>query len=108
MRAASMLSPLERHATDDHQIAVDDRRHGPAAVCGEQSEVFAERSLPQNFSVFTETEKIATDAKRVDISSGWISDRRRPADAMWRNVAKVNVEAMFPEQLAGISVEAHQ
>ena len=26
---------------------------------------------------------------------------------MWRNVAEVNIEAMFPQELSGVSIEAH-
>src|SRR5215217_1762541 len=35
MRAASVLAPLERYTANDHEIAVDNRRHGASAVCGQ-------------------------------------------------------------------------
>ena len=37
-----------------------------------------------------------------------IDDRGRPGDAVRRHVAREHVVAVFPEQLAGVGVEAHQ
>ena len=107
MRAASMLAPLERHAAHDHQIAVDDRRNGAAAVRGEQTKVLTERSFPQHFSVAVQSDQVSAAAKHVNISGRRIANRRRPTDAVWRHVAQVSIEAMLPQQLAGIGVEGH-
>ena len=46
--------------------------------------------------------------KHVNVSTRRIADRRRPTDAMWRHVAKVNIQAMLPEKFSGVGVEAHQ
>jgi hypothetical protein len=75
MGAASVLAPLKSDATDDHQIAINDRRDGATAVRREQSEIFAERSFPQNFSIAIETDQVAADPEGVDVSSRSISDR---------------------------------
>src|SRR6185369_2117272 len=107
MCAASVLAPLKRYATDDHEIAVDDWRDGAPTVRGEQSEVFTELAFPQNFSIAIEAEQTTADAEHVDVSRRRISDRRGPADAMWWHVAQVDVEAMFPQEFAGVRVEAH-
>src|SRR5215218_6593340 len=107
MRAASVLAPLKCYAAHDYEIAVDDRGDGASAVCRKQSEVFTERTLPQNFSVAIETDQVTADAEYVDVSRRRIADWRGPADSMWRHVAQVDVEAMLPEEFSGVGVKAH-
>ena len=51
MCSARVLAPLKSNAADDHQIAVDNRRNGAAAMGGQQSEVFTERAFPDDFAV---------------------------------------------------------
>src|SRR5215212_4141709 len=105
--AASVLAPLERYAADNHEITIDDRRHCASAVRGEQSKVFTERTFPHDFSIAIETDEISTDAKHIDVSRRRIANWGRPTDAMWRHVAQVNVEAMFPQKFSSVGVEAH-
>ena len=43
--------------------------------------------------------RVSAAAKHVDVTGRWVANRRRPADAMRRHVAQVDVEAMFPQEL---------
>ncbi len=46
-------------------------------------------------------------AERIDVSRLRIAGRRRPADAMRRHIALVDVELVLPRHLAGVGVETH-
>ena len=50
----------------------------------------------------------AVAAEREDVAGGRIDGRRRPGDAVRRHVAREQVVAVLPQQLAGVGVEAHQ
>ena len=51
MRAVRHGAPRGYRRTDNHQIAIDQRRHGAAPMRGERAELFAHGSVPQFFSV---------------------------------------------------------
>ena len=102
-----LRAPARDRGADDHQVAVDDRRHRPAAVGGERGELLADRALPQQLAVLAERDDRGADAERVDVAGLRIGGRRGPADAVRRHVALEDVELVFPDDLAGVGVERH-
>ena len=108
VRRRGRLAPAEHQAADDHAVAVDDRRRHPAAVGRPHPVLFGQRALPQQLAVLVERHRQAVAADREDVAGARIDDRRRPGDAVRRHVAGEQVVAVFPEQLAGVGVEAHQ
>ena len=73
--AASVLAPLKRYATDDYQIAVNNGRHCATAVSREQAEILAQRALPQNLAVASQTEQRSANSERIHISGRRIANR---------------------------------
>ena len=74
---------------------------------GERGELFADRSLPQRLAVAAQRDHRGADAHCVDVAGLRIGGGRRPADAMRRHVTLEDVEAVFPDDLPGIGIEAH-
>src|SRR5687767_11562827 len=107
MSATTVLAPLESYATNDYQIAVDDGRDCASPMGRQQTKVFSERSLPKNLPVFAHAQQRAAHSEDENVSRLGIADGRGPADSMRRYIAKKDIEAMLPKQLAGISVETH-
>ena len=107
MRAVRLRAPARDRGADDDEVAVDDRRHRPAAVRREGGELLADRAFPQQLAVLAERDDGGADAQRVDVAGLGIGGGRRPADAVRRHVALKDVELVFPDHLAGVGVERH-
>src|SRR6185295_19634469 len=107
MRAVAGVAPARDRGADDDQIAVDDRRHRPAAVGGEGGELLADRAAPEELAILVKGNRLGADAERVDVAGVRIGGGRGPADAMRRDVALKDVELVFPDDLAGVGVERH-
>jgi hypothetical protein len=107
MRPVGLRSPIRDRCADNHQVAVDDRGHRPAAVGGECGEFLAERSLPEEFSVLGQRNGHRADAERIHVAGFRIRGGGRPSDAVRRHVALKDVELVFPDDLARIGVERH-
>src|SRR4030095_12654353 len=54
MRAITLGTPARDGCADDHQVAVDERRHRSSSVRGEGGKLLADRTLPQQFSIFVQ------------------------------------------------------
>ena len=91
---------FEIGGADDHEVAVDERRHRAAAVGREGGEFLAERSAPQQLAVLAEGDDFGAAAERVDVAGLGIGGRRGPADAVRRHVALKDVELVLPDHLA--------
>ena len=100
-------APVGHRRADDHQVAVDQRRHRPAALRRERGELLAERPVPQQFAVAAQRDHLRHAAQGVDVAGLGIGRRRRPPDAVRRHVALEDVELVFPDHLAGVGVERH-
>ena len=107
MRAVAGRAPVRDGGADDDQVAVDERRHRPAAVRRERGELLAERAVPQQLAVAAERDDLGAAAERVDVAGLRIGRGRGPADAVRRHVALEQVELVFPDHLAGVGVERH-
>ncbi len=105
--ARAHRAPVGERRVDDHQVAVDDRRRGTAAVRRERRELFADRPVPQQLAVAAERDHGRAGAEGVHVAGFRIGGRRRPADAMGRHVALEDVEPVFPDELPGVGVERH-
>ena len=103
----ALRAPVRDRGADDDEVAVDHRRHRPAAVRRERGPLLAERSIPQQLAVPAERDDLRAAAQRVDVAGLGIGGRRRPADAVRRHVALEHVELVFPDHLAGVGVERH-
>src|ERR1035441_6818085 len=108
LRAVGLRAPSGCGRRDDHQVAVDRRRNGAAAVCSEGRELFGDGALPQLLAVFGERGEQVVDAEAVDVAGFGVGDRQGPAHAMRRHVALIQRELILPQQLAGVGVEAHE
>ena len=100
-------APARDRRADDHQVAVDERRHRPAAVRGEGGELLADRAIPQELAVLAQRDDRRADAQRVDVAGLGIGGGRGPAHAVRGDVALEDVELVFPDDLAGVGVERH-
>ena len=72
------------------------------------AELLGERPFPEQLAVARQRHQQAVAAEGEDIAARGIDDRRRPGDAVRRHVAREDVVAVLPEQLARVGVEAHQ
>ncbi len=108
MRAAGVRAPAEHQPADDQLIAVDDRRRHASAVRRPHAELFGERAFPQQLAVAAQGHQEAVAADGEDVSGRGIDDGRGPGDPVRRDVAREDVVPVFPEELAGVGVEAHQ
>ena len=100
-------APARDRGADDHQVAVDERGGGAAAVRGEGRELLADRAIPHQLAVLVERNHRRADAHHVDVAGLGIGGGRGPADAMGRHVALEDVEPVFPHHAAGVGVERH-
>ena len=107
MRTIRLRAPIRNGGADNHQPAINDRRHRPAAVCGEGGELFADRAIPQQLPVTIQRDEIGADTQRIDVSRLGIGSRRRPSHPVGRHVALEHVELVFPNQLPRCGIERH-
>ena len=106
VRAARLVPPSGAQITEDDQVFVHHRRMRPSAVAGDAPVLLGERPLPDDLAVLVEAEEDAADAVRVDVAGLRVGGEARPADAVPRNVGKEDVEAVLPEDLAGLGIQA--
>ena len=106
-RAVGQRAPVRDGGIDDDQIAIDERRHRPAAVRGEGGEFLTDGSLPEQLAILVQCDDQRADAERVDVARLGIGGGRGPADAMRRHVALEDVELVLPDHVAGIGIERH-
>ena len=78
------------------------------AVRRPHAELFGERAFPEHLAVARQRHHQAVAADREHVAGCRIDRGRRPGDAVRRHVTGEDVVAVFPEQLAGIRVEAQQ
>ena len=106
---AARLAPAERPGRSRSAVAVDDRRRHPPAVRRPHAVSLRRASAPTAAcrpSISDITRPLPLIANTLPVDG--IDHRRRPGEAMRRHVAREHVVAVFPEQLAGVGVEAHQ
>ena len=105
MRAPGGRSPVGDGGADDHEIAVDDRRHRSSTVRRERRELLTEGTLPEQLALGTERDDLGAAAQRVDVAGLRIGSWRGPRDAVGRHVALKEIELVFPDDLARVGVE---
>ena len=107
MAAAPLSSPTRVDTACYYKIFKNDRSVGSPSVGGYLSELLGQWVLPEKLAVAIQTEKRAASTQYVDALGGRIHHGRGPADAVRRDIAAVDVEAVLPDGFACIGIEAH-
>ena len=106
-RAVPQRAPVRHGRVHEHQVAIDERGHRPAAMRRERREFLTDRSLPQELAILVQCDDQRAAAERVDVAGLRIGGGGRPAHTMGGDVALKDVELVFPDHPAGIGVERH-
>ena len=72
--ADRLVPPAGRQPADDHQVAVEHRRHGAPAMCRDEAEILVQRSLPPHVAVSRQRQQTSPDAEQVEMSGGRVAD----------------------------------
>ena len=107
VRTAGLIAPRTVDEADDDEAAVEDRRSDAPAVARNAAEFFGELPLPQRLAgLGVQADEKAGRRLREDGACGGVGRERSPAEPARRDVGEEDAERSFPNELAGVRIEA--
>src|SRR5438874_10472118 len=106
MPRPTLIAPTGIGDIHNDQVINDNRRSNPAAIASESAIFFRQGFLPKHLAIAAETEEQSLHAMSVNVARFFIQGQIRPADTTTDDIAQEDVEAIFPNQLAGCSIQA--
>ena len=101
------VTPAGDDGAGDDQVVEHDRDVRPAAVGGEEAELFVQRPLPlRPAGRRVDRREHAAHAMREHGVGPRVGADSRPADPLGRDIGEIDVEHVLPELLSGAGVEA--